>query len=242
MSDATTDANDLPEWLPDEYDPRAPLRERLPVMAGIEGGIELHAQDEHGVEYVLGSPQHFNHVERGVEPGRMKLDAGRGVNRSWTHEVVLGPKSERATLYEVNPDQPVEFYEDSKQHKSSAVDVRIYGVDVERLGDAPAYPVNVGSFFTWVGGLRGPERKAAANESPDTPRRPPTDAHAPHAAVWAREECDDLLDVDGVAITSKDTADGTAPAVDPDEVAGWTKYHLEWQGTDTDAPEAGESA
>ena len=118
---------DRPEWLPDEYDTDADLRERLPIMAEIDGGIELHATDDRGVREVLGSPHELteNHA------GTYVLKCG-GTEFNWSYEVAVTPDGE-CIIRSVDPDQPMEDYMDSKERVlDDGVDIRIWGVDVDR--------------------------------------------------------------------------------------------------------------
>lgn len=119
--------SDYPDWLPDEYDPDAPLRERLRVMANIEGRIELHVRDPRGVTEVIGSPVNFH--ER--EGGTYQLDAGYG-DDMWQWEVIAPPDGP-ARLYKVQPELPMELYEDTRERWLSGIDVRIYGIDTGRF-------------------------------------------------------------------------------------------------------------
>ncbi|WP_135807321.1 hypothetical protein [Halorussus marinus] len=116
----------------EDYDIDAPLRERLPVMADIQGGIELHAGDDRGVVEVLGRPHTIDeHVS-----GSMELRAG-GRSDNWNYEIVVpAENTERgAFVREVDPMQPYEDYIDTRRIALDDVDVRIYGVDDDRLED-----------------------------------------------------------------------------------------------------------
>lgn len=136
MSDsAGGDAQDTPEWLPDEYDPDAPLRERLPIMAEIEGGIELHAQDDRGTVEILGSPKELTSMS--LESGdRLTLKTGGGTGRhKWSWEIVVPAKGD-PVLKDVDPMQDFEAYRKTKTTWMDDVDVRIYGVDADRFEES----------------------------------------------------------------------------------------------------------
>lgn len=121
----------IPEWVPKEYDPDAPLRERLPIIAGIEGGIEIHVTDEHGTTEIVGSPKHFTETEAA---GTMELSAGMGNDDSrWKWEIFLSADDE-ASLFRVNPNQSMEAYMATRKRWMENVDVRMYGVDAARNG------------------------------------------------------------------------------------------------------------
>lgn len=130
--DSGSEPRDDTEWLPDEYDPGAPLRERLKVMVEIEGGIELHAGDERGVVEVLGSPHEVN--ETGV--GGLELRAG-GKPHNWNYEVAVPAEDagRGAFVRKVDPNQTHEDYIDTRRVRLRDVDVRIYGADHGRLND-----------------------------------------------------------------------------------------------------------
>lgn len=119
--------SDDPEWLPDEYDRDADLADRLPIMAEIDGGIELHVKGDSGTVEIVGSPQHFNDT-----PRYMRLCCGSSAG-DWSWEIVV-PKNDdhNPRLEKVDPDQDIEAYEATKQNYLSDVDVRIYGVDAHR--------------------------------------------------------------------------------------------------------------
>lgn len=124
-----------PAWLPDEYDPDAPLRERLPAIADIEGGIELHVQGETAVVEIVGSPVHFDERANGV----MVLMTGtRSCSGSWQYEIVVPEDEGRARLRKADPDQDVEAYMATRKTWLRGVDVRVYGVDADRFDDDPA--------------------------------------------------------------------------------------------------------
>lgn len=120
-----------PEWLPEEYDPEAPLAERLPLMANIEGGIELQATGEKGVVENLRQPQDFYESDR-----VQRLCCGVAFD-NWEWEVIV-PKKKGVDpiLKKVNPNQDVEAYESTKRVWFDNVDVRIYGIDDHYLTDS----------------------------------------------------------------------------------------------------------
>lgn len=130
MSQRTTtddgESTTLPEWVPAEYDPDAPLRERLPIMANIEGGIQLHVADDRGIEEIVGEPHDITETR-----GTLTLKAG-GTEFNWNFEIVV-PEEGEAFLRSVNPDQDVEDYFASRTKELEGIDVRIYGVDTDRL-------------------------------------------------------------------------------------------------------------
>lgn len=123
---------ELPEWVPDEYDPDAPLRERLPVISEMEGGIEIHVQGDLGVVENVRQPQHF--IERGT--GGMKLQAGSRPD-DWSWEIVVPPEGE-PRLEKVDPMQSMEAYMKTKKTWFNDIDVRVYGVDTDRFEDGDA--------------------------------------------------------------------------------------------------------
>lgn len=122
------DDNDLPEWVPEEYDPEAPIEERLPILPEIEGGIEVWAADDLGLKKVLGEP----HEVRENHAGTLTMYIG-GQKHNWNYEVVVPVNDTAPYVREVNPDQPMEDYQRTKKTVLTDADVRIYGVDVDRL-------------------------------------------------------------------------------------------------------------
>lgn len=131
MSTKNTDTTtDEPDWLPEEYDIEADLRERLPIMAEIDGGIELHVGDDRGVIEIVGQPQEITD-----RMGVLTLKCGPSFS-NWDYEIVV-PESENGDPYlrEVDPDQPFEDYMDTRETVMSDIDVRIYGVDHGLLDD-----------------------------------------------------------------------------------------------------------
>lgn len=117
---------DRPEWLPDEYDPDAPLHERLNLLAPIDGGIELHAEGDRVTE-VIGEPREL--TETGA--GAVRLKTGTGPNTfSWDWEVTAPPEGE-PFLKKVDPDQEAEAYMKTKKTRMRDMDIRVYGVDAE---------------------------------------------------------------------------------------------------------------
>lgn len=123
---------DRPDWLPEEYDPGAPLRERLPIMAEIDGSIELHVSDQRGTVEIIGQPKHFR--QNGT--GAMTLHAGKGPDESvWSWEITVPAEDATAepTLRRVDPEQDIEIYQTTKERWFSGLDVRIYGVDTGRI-------------------------------------------------------------------------------------------------------------
>ena len=123
---------EIPEWVPDEYDPDASLRERLPAIDNIEGGVDLYVGDDRGVVKVVGTPKQFR--ENGV--GVQTLKAGGGLNdiHTWSWEIVVPtPEHGDPVLKSVDPNQPEEIYSKTKSTELREIDVRIYGVDHERL-------------------------------------------------------------------------------------------------------------
>lgn len=121
--------NDMPEWVPEEYDPDAPLIERLPIMAEIEGGIELHVQDKKGVVEIVGEPHELHERANGT----LKLNAG-GREFNWNWEIIVPASDNEAVLQSVNPEQSYEAYEATKRTQGRGIDVRMYGVDADRFG------------------------------------------------------------------------------------------------------------
>lgn len=121
---------DMPNWVPDSYDPDAPLVERLPIMAGIMGAIELHVKGENGVIEIVGRPKKLLQNDRYV-----RLDCGTSSD-NWEWEIVV-PKGEDSApprLDHVDPMQPGTVYSATKDVEYLRnVDVRIYGVDAYRL-------------------------------------------------------------------------------------------------------------
>jgi len=79
----------LPEWVPDEYDPDAPLAERLPVIAEMGSDAEIHVQDKRGVHYVVNQPQ-----DLGTLPNDgLRLDCGTRIDY-WSYEIVAPSEHE----------------------------------------------------------------------------------------------------------------------------------------------------
>lgn len=128
----TDQSDEFPEWLPDEYDPDAPLRERLPIMADIDGGIEIQVGDDRGIVEVVGQPKELNDVQ--WEDGKtLTLKAGhRSEEWLWSYELVV-PASGEPFLRDVDPEQDIEAYQRTKKTILDDVDARIYGIDHERL-------------------------------------------------------------------------------------------------------------
>jgi len=118
--------DDIPEWLPGEYDFDAPLYERLPLMAGIEGGIELQASNDRWTE-VLGSPTFINESSE-----RRILMAGGANSDDWDWEVTV-TEDGWSKLFSANPEYPVEDYEATRREEMRDLDVRIYGIDTDLL-------------------------------------------------------------------------------------------------------------
>lgn len=117
------------EWMPEEYNPDDPLVERLKVIENIGGGIELRASD--GSQTVtINSPKMSDELAKGsyrLYTGNYNSDTG-----VWSWEVVV-PDNGEPCLASANPDQNVEGYLDSRETRLEGVDVRIYGVDDDRL-------------------------------------------------------------------------------------------------------------
>lgn len=129
MSNDSADSakRSLPEWVPDEYDPDAPLRERLPIIAEMNGGVEIHVRDNRGTVEIVGAPQHFY----GDESRAMTLCAGYR-DDDWSWEIISPTKGD-ARLMEVDPMQSAEAYESTKTVWLRDIDVRVYGVDSDRF-------------------------------------------------------------------------------------------------------------
>lgn len=132
MCELERETDDLPEWLPEEYDLDAPLYERLPIMAEIEGGIELHVGDDRGIVEVVHQPHEL--VEKPHEVLELRTGTSGKFGDVWIYEIVV-PKPENgdAFLRSVNPDQDYEDYIDTRTRELEDIDVRIYGVDHGRL-------------------------------------------------------------------------------------------------------------
>lgn len=112
-----------------EYDPDAPLLDRLRTIAELED-VELHVQGHHGVTEIVGSPQHHTESKR-----RFWLACGRKSD-DWQWEIVVPKKDGLACeLREVNPMQELVAYEATKRTVLRDLDIRIYGVDTDRLGE-----------------------------------------------------------------------------------------------------------
>ncbi|TKX60606.1 hypothetical protein EXE48_11580 [Halorubrum sp. ASP1] len=117
---------DRPEWLPDEYDPDAPLHERLEILAPIDGGIELHAEGDRVTE-VIGEPRRLTKV--GTNTVRLKTGTGPDTS-SWDWEVTA-PQNGEPYLQKVDPDQRAEAYMKTKKTRMRGMDIRVFGVDAE---------------------------------------------------------------------------------------------------------------
>lgn len=125
--------NGHPDWLPEEYDPDASLRERLPVIAEIEGGIELVAGDDQGDVRNVGPPKGLNAVT--WEDGEtLTLESGGKASQDhlWEFEIVV-PAEGEPFVRSVDPEQGHEAYQRTKKTILDDIDVRIYGVDDDRL-------------------------------------------------------------------------------------------------------------
>lgn len=116
---------DPPEWLPEDYDPEASLRDRLEAAMDIDGGIELVAKGEDGVEIHAGEPQELteNHA------GSIRVKCGQSIS-DWDYEIVV-PAEAEPRLESVDPGQEIEDYWDSRSTELKDIDVRIYGVDTD---------------------------------------------------------------------------------------------------------------
>lgn len=127
MSDA-----DDPDWLPEEYDRDADLRDRLAVMADIEGGIELWVSDDQGVVEIVHQPVEF--LESHHEVYELRTGPTGDVSDGWNYEIVV-PKSENGDpfLRSADPDQDYEDYIETRTIELRDIDVRIYGIDHDRL-------------------------------------------------------------------------------------------------------------
>lgn len=127
------DAAAQPDWLPDEYEIDAPLRERIWHLPEIDVGIELHAGDDRGIVKVLGQPHEV--VEQ--PNGAIVLRAGFGDEFNWDYEVVI-PTEESDTgpyVREVDPDQPHDAYMATKRTILENADVRVFDVDTDKLDE-----------------------------------------------------------------------------------------------------------
>lgn len=131
------ETEDMPDWLPEEYDPDAPLRERLPIMADIEGGIELHVKDERGTVDILGRPKELNTTT--WESGEtLSLQAGGGAeDHVWNYEIAV-PAEGEPHVKRVDPMQSHEAYLATKRTYMTGIDIRIYGVDADRFEEQEA--------------------------------------------------------------------------------------------------------
>jgi len=119
----------LPEWVPDEYDPDAPLAERLPVIAEMGSDAEIHVQDKRGVHYVVNQPQDLVTLPN----DGLRLDCGTRIDY-WSYEIVA-PSEHEPFLREVDPNQDYEAYVATRKTVGRDIDVRLYGVDVDRFED-----------------------------------------------------------------------------------------------------------
>lgn len=126
-------AEDLPDFVPEDYYLDAPLRERLREIADVEGGIELHAKDHRGTVYNLGAPHDLTEKPNGV----LVLKAG-GRGCFWNYEVVVPPNEDEAFVREVDSDNDVDGYLDSWNRLGDGIDVRVAGVDADRFEDEDA--------------------------------------------------------------------------------------------------------
>lgn len=130
---SVTTPQDLPDWVPEEYEPEAPLAERVPIMAEIDGGIELHVRDgERDVVEIVGSPYELS--ENGAGTMTLKCGANKTTGDTWSWEIVV-PEDGEARLMDVDPMQSMDAYMKTKKEWLSDVDVRIYGVDADRFVD-----------------------------------------------------------------------------------------------------------
>jgi len=124
----------LPEWVPDEYDPDDPLAERLPVIAEMDGGVEIHVRDKKGVEYIVHQPQHLHDLPH----DGLKLSCGTAPD-DWSYEIVV-PGEHEPFLREVDPNQNHEAYIKTHNTVGNEIDARLYGVDVDRFEDTTEVP------------------------------------------------------------------------------------------------------
>lgn len=119
--------HDMPDWVPDEYDPDAPLSERLPVIAEMEGGIEVHVRDgSKGTVEVVHEPQHFYE-----NPRRVKMCCGVRAD-DWNWEIIVPKGDAGPVLKHVDPNQDIEAYQATQKTWLKDIDVRVYGVDRDR--------------------------------------------------------------------------------------------------------------
>jgi len=126
------EAEDLPEWVPDEYDPDADLYDRMEAMAAIEGGLEIHVQDERGTTEIVAGIQDLN--QDGYGNYRAHMGSTATGTDSWDYELVVPSSDDHdPRLEDVDPDQPHELYLKTREPYLENVDARIYGVDHDRL-------------------------------------------------------------------------------------------------------------
>lgn len=133
-NDAGTDAEaeDLPAWVPDDYDPDDDLYNRMKPMASIEGDIELHIQDQQGTTKIVAGIQDLNQDGHGNY--RAHIGSTATTDDSWDYELVVPSSDDHdARLEDVDPNQPHEHYLKTRKPYLEHVDARIYGVDHDRL-------------------------------------------------------------------------------------------------------------
>jgi len=123
----------LPEWVPEEYDPDAPLAECLPVIAEMGADAEIHVQDDHGTVYIVNQPQHLGSLPNdGVQ-----LDCGTAPD-DWSYEIVVPGNDNEPFLREVDPNQEYETYVKTRRTVGRDIDVRLFAVDADRFEDDTA--------------------------------------------------------------------------------------------------------
>jgi hypothetical protein len=132
MSDSSAETgNDLPEWVPDAYDPDAPLRERLPLYEEVEAG-ELVAIGRRGYEQPLGQPKGVAATTSDDGPEILYSGGRRGDRGVWKWEIVAPPE-DPPFIRSADADEEYTSYADSRKREMEEVDVRIHGVDDDRL-------------------------------------------------------------------------------------------------------------
>jgi len=119
----------LPEWVPDEYDPDAPLAERLPVIAEMGSDAEIHVR-------ISAASTTSSTSRKTSELFRTTGSDSIVARASTTGRTKSSPPANTSPfLREVDPNQDYEAYVATRKTVGRDIDVRLYGVDVDRFED-----------------------------------------------------------------------------------------------------------
>lgn len=121
-------SDNLPEWLPDEYDPDEDLESRIRAISEIDSAVELKVRDKHGVIKNVRIPHHFHESDK-----LLVLDCGpNSSDIEWEVAVPL-TDADNPHVKKVDQDQSHEDYMRRKVRRFEEVDVRLHAIDDDRL-------------------------------------------------------------------------------------------------------------